>query len=343
MDLTRIFFLLAALVCVKSISSKEDNIFQPRIVGGSIAGTYPWFSLLGIEMKFDEGTSICGGSLIKPDVILTAAHCWDPDTMSSIRAIVNFRSSPLSGDEVTRDVVEMYPHPKWSRKTFRNDLLLLKLDSPVTTHEIVTISFQPIKVGNKVKAIGYGITSERGSISNELNEVTIPVVDMNDCNDKDSYAGSLDPLVQFCASAPGKDSCQGDSGGAVLNSEGHQVGIVSSGIGCARTNYPGVYTRISGFEEWIHETLCQISNYAIVECSSPAPTKRPSKHPTPTPTSAPILRRHRTEAPFSDSNIQGTRTPRTQPPRSYASRLIARPGREPPKPRFRPPRVGRGK
>ena len=293
-------------------------------------------------MKFDAGVSICGGSLIKPDVILTAAHCWNPDTMSSIRAIVNFRSNPLSGDEVSRDVIEMHTHPKWSPKTFRNDLLLLKLDAPVTTLEIGTISFQPINTGDTVTAIGYGKTSEKGSSPDELNEVTIPVVDMDDCNDKDGYGGSLDPLVQFCASAPGKDSCQGDSGGPVVNSEGLQVGITSSGIGCARENYPGVYSRISAFEEWIQETLCLISDYATVGCPTSAPTERPTKRPSHAPTGLPIYRRHRTEAPSSDSRGKGTRTPRTQPPRSYDTRLNARYSRDPPKQRFRPARVGRG-
>ena len=55
----------------------------------------------------------------------------------------------------------------------------------------------------------------------------------------------------ICAGKAGKDSCQGDSGGPMVDSEGKQVGIVSWGYGCADEGYPGVYTRVSHYYDWI--------------------------------------------------------------------------------------------
>lgn len=86
-----------------------------------------------------------------------------------------------------------------------------------------------------------------------MQSVEIPIVDRNECNE--DYEGDITPDM-ICAGVPegGKDSCQGDSGGPVVLN-GNLVGIVSWGDGCARAGYPGVYTNVAYFLDWINQTV----------------------------------------------------------------------------------------
>lgn len=107
---------------------------------------------------------------------------------------------------------------------------------------------------------GWGATSENGQISVNLQEVTVPIMSNVDCK-KTGYGQSRITDNMMCAGFPEgkKDSCQGDSGGPmhVIDSEMklesvHQIaGIVSWGEGCAKPNYPGVYTRVNRFRTWL--------------------------------------------------------------------------------------------
>jgi len=95
-------------------------------------------------------------------------------------------------------------------------------------------------------------------LPNVLHKVTVPVVGDAKCNDyySSSNYGIADSMI--CAGLPdgGKDSCQGDSGGPFIHAqEKTLLGVVSWGIGCARPGYPGVYTQVSYFVDWIMETM----------------------------------------------------------------------------------------
>jgi secreted trypsin-like serine protease len=294
--LVQLFLLLLARnnAVIGSEPKHQDNVFQLRIVGGSKAGIYPWFSRLGMEQSGGHN-SVCGGSLLQPDIILTAAHCWNSYRIERIQAVVGFRTPRKSGKENARNVTSFVIHPKWSKSTFQNDLMLLKLETPVTGIDLVPISYTTPNNGDMVTAIGFGRTQENGDLPDELQQVSVNVVNMTDCNDKDSFDGVLDPLTQLCAASPGKDSCQGDSGGPLLNSNGKLVGITSVGNGCARPNFPGVYTKVSAFQQWIEATVCGMSDFATTGCDgvAPVPTQKitaaPIRTPTVSPTRLPTL------------------------------------------------------
>ena len=98
---------------------------------------------------------------------------------------------------------------------------------------------------------GWGDTTENGRTSNNLMHVTIPFVSNTAC--RNSYGSNIRD-TNICAGVAGKDSCQGDSGGPGVYSNAGKtsiVGVVSFGYGCARPGYPGAYTRVSSYIDWI--------------------------------------------------------------------------------------------
>lgn len=102
---------------------------------------------------------------------------------------------------------------------------------------------------------GWGAIHQSGPTSEKLQIVHVPLVAKAKCNDAYSSLGGV-PAGQICAAYPegGKDACQGDSGGP-LTIDGRLAGIVSWGNGCAKKGYPGVYTEVAAFREWIDSKL----------------------------------------------------------------------------------------
>ena len=112
-----------------------------------------------------------------------------------------------------------------------------------------------------------------------LKEVAVPLVNLDICNDADSYEGYVKEESMFCAGYAdgGIDACQGDSGGPIveLNPAGtaaRLVGIISWGKGCGRANYYGVYTKISSVNDWIHRTVQRLSGEVVQTTTAPVTT-----------------------------------------------------------------------
>lgn len=255
----------AALMLVQSsftmAQDKVTPVRNPLIVGGmpvdNISDT-PWQVAL-----VDDGTrnQFCGGTLVTPTWVLTAAHCVDnwfvgsnPDNVDIIAGTLKYESG---GEEI--DVVAIYTHPNWNNGNLDFDAALLKLAGPATLGK--PIGMLPpngnLPVGPNVRVSGWGAISESGPGSKELLFVEVPVVSTAVCNKPESYDGAI-TAAMFCAGkqAGGKDACQGDSGGPVDNGS-MVVGIVSWGHGCARRLLYGVYTRVSSVSKWATETIAR--------------------------------------------------------------------------------------
>ena len=141
--------------------------------------------------------------------------------------------------------------------------------------------------GDPVRAIGHGYidVAETPAFPFYLNEITVPIVSFEDCNDSNSYSGKVTDETMICAGLPagGKDTCFGDSGGPLLVAGSSAakdilVGITSWGEGCALKNFPGVYARVSYFTKWIGTNICRYSKEKPKSCPKPKPpTKKPTK------------------------------------------------------------------
>ena len=233
---------------------------ESRIVGGNDAqqGDYPFFV---------QGNG-CGGSLVWDDVVLTAAHCQGAFDGSVL--VGPYIQSSTSGGAENIDVERQVPHPSYDSGSQAYDFMLLKLGNRVANPNLTPIAVNSVgsnpAYNDVLTVIGFGAISEGGYGSSRLQEVNVNYLDYETCNEL--YNGDIVDSVMLCAGVPGggKDSCQGDSGGPIFDQEGTQIGVVSWGIGCARENFPGVYSRVSGAKDWIDATICELSSSPPASC-----------------------------------------------------------------------------
>jgi trypsin len=220
-----------------------------RVTGGQAAAEDAWpFAVAFLRPVFGGWEYYCGGSLISRDGwILTAAHC---PIKADSRVIVgrNDLRDPRGRMLAVRKVIR---HPRYDTRTRVNDIALVRIAPPGSISPVV-LGSAPTE-GATVWAMGWGATSEGGLASLALLQVDVPTVGTETC--RDAYRQVIDVTdSMLCAGAEHKDTCQGDSGGPLVvgvGSGARQVGIVSFGIGCGRKGFPGVYTNVGAFLDWI--------------------------------------------------------------------------------------------
>ena len=187
-----------------------------------------------------------------------------------------YRNS-ANGDAQKRTITKVLPHPAYDATQTWNDMVLFQLDAPVTNIEPVVFNTDDSvpEAGETLTSMGFG-TLDTGNSAYFLRKVDITSFPFSTCERQYEYILTgegmgrlvLKEEIQICAgySLGGKGSCNGDSGGPLINSQGVQVGIVSFGVECASPTYPIVYSRVSSATDFIEQGICDLSSDPPSSC-----------------------------------------------------------------------------
>ena len=235
------------------------------VVGGepTSIGAVPWQVLV----VGDRGRRLCGGSIVDPSWIVTAAHCVNGLRADQIEVFVGISTISQRGRNSTALLSQVIIHPDYRPPSFRNDIAVLQVTTPLTLGGTTQAISLPAGLdaaswpaaGTPALISGWGATATGGQASNQLNSGRVQILTGPGDPNCGRYGADFDVQVEICAGVPGGgiDACQGDSGGPLVVEEAGVpvlAGVTSYGPdSCANANFPGVYARVTSFMSWLQQ------------------------------------------------------------------------------------------
>ncbi|KFO31425.1 Bridging integrator 2 [Fukomys damarensis] len=246
-------FLVLTTLVLYGHSTQDFPDTNARVVGGNEAKKNSWPSQISLQYSsLGSWDHTCGGTLIRKNWVLTAAHCVDRSL--TFRVVVGEHNLKQSeGTEQTVSVQKIVKHPNWNANNVAAgyDIALLRLAKSVTLNSNVQLGALPqegVILANDTPCYitGWGMTKTNGQVSQTLQEAYLPSVSHAICSSS-SYWGSI------------VKNTMGDSGGplhCLVNGQYAVHGVTSfvSSLGCNVAKKPTVFTRVSAYISWINNS-----------------------------------------------------------------------------------------
>lgn len=272
--------LLLVAIPARGVTSTASDSSMKEFEGGQVtsANLYPWMvALVSRDEPNPFMAQFCGGSLIAPDLVITAAHCVDTvEEISEIEVVVGVLDLNEIKESDRQRVAKIIIHKGWNFDTTRNDVAIIRLEDGSRNMGIPLIKLQDEKTkveqGDLLKVLGWGETApdvfpsvlQEGDVSAAASQFSSRC---EKWQPKDYDRNSM-----ICASGVNSesdivDTCFGDSGGPLFidrESEPELVGITSWGSDdCPKLGFPGLYTRVSNYLSWVERKISpRISSFS---------------------------------------------------------------------------------
>ncbi|XP_074483309.1 coagulation factor VIIi isoform X2 [Sebastes fasciatus] len=248
----------------------QSVVDQTRLVGSNICpkGDCPWQVLIKLN-----GNSHCGGALIKPDWVVTAAHCIHGNDPQSLTVVAG--EHDLDEAEATEQFIPVsmaFGHPGYVPATGDSDVALLQLSRPVTLNrhavpvclptaefsrrELLPVRFHTVSGWGKRTSGGIGGVSVAPG-SPALRRMSVPIVQNSQCSQRAQF-NFTDNMLCAGYLEGRQESCRGDDGSPLVTLYGSThflTGVVGWGRGCAHPGYYGVYANMANFVDWVEGVM----------------------------------------------------------------------------------------